>query len=79
MLTQLTRNDDIDFLNQRRVRGDLALIQRRVARIRVQYLQSPIAGISAESGEKQRNDRKWLKLEIQLKSEMATEKISRRQ
>lgn len=41
------------------MRGNLALIQRRVARVRVQYLQSPIAGISAESDKKGQNGRSY--------------------
>lgn len=48
-LDSLTRNDDVDFLDQRRMRGDLALVQSRVARARVQDLQPPVAGISARS------------------------------
>lgn len=56
--TPLTCNDDVDFFNQRRMRGNLALIQPRVTWVRVQYLQSPIAGISVGSDKKEQNSRK---------------------
>jgi len=48
------------------MRGNLALIQSRIARGRIQYLQSPIAGISARIREK------WLDLRCNVKIEIVT-------